>query len=107
EIESEALQGRVFDILGEVFEETSLKDLLLEAIRYGDRPEVRARLTKKIDQALDRDHLTALLNRNALAQETMSADRLFAVKEQMEKAEARRLQPFFVKAFFLKALDAL
>jgi len=107
EIESEALQGRVFDILGEVFEETSLKDLLLAAIRYGDRPEVRARLTKTIDQALDRDHLKALLNRNALAQETMSADRLFAVKEEMEKAEARRLQPFFVKAFFLKALDAL
>src|SRR5262249_39095740 len=107
EVESAALQGRVFDVLGELFEETSLKDLLVEAIRYGDRPEVRARLTKKIDQALDREHLKALLNRNALAQETMSADRLFAVKEEMEKAEARRLQPYFVRAFFLKALDAL
>ena len=107
EVESQALQGRVFDILGEVFEEMSLKDLLMEAIRYGDQPEVRARLTKKIDQALDHDHLKSLLNRNALAQETMSADRLFAVKEEMEKAEARRLQPFFVRAFFLKALDAV
>src|SRR2546427_2277882 len=77
EVESDALKGRVFDILGEVFEETSLKDLLLEAIRYGDRPDVRARLTKKIDQALDREHLRSLLNRNALAQETMSAERLF------------------------------
>jgi SNF2 family DNA or RNA helicase len=107
EVESEALQGRVFDILGEVFEETSLKDLLIEAIRYGDKPEVRARLTTKIDQALDRDHLKSLLNRNALAQETMTPDRLFAVKEEMEKAEARRLQPFFVRSFFLKAFDAL
>ncbi len=44
-VESEALKGRVFDILGEVFEGNSLKDLLLEAIRYGDQPEVRARLT--------------------------------------------------------------
>jgi SNF2 family DNA or RNA helicase len=107
EVESDALKGRVFDILGEVFEEMSLKDLLLEAIRYGDRADVRARLTTKIDQALDRDHLRSLLNRNALAQETMTADRLFAVKEEMERAEARRLQPFFVKAFFLKALDAI
>src|SRR6185295_13028661 len=65
-IESAALKGRVFDILGEVFEETSLKDLLIQAIRYGDRPEVRARLTQKIDQALDHDHLKTLLNRNAL-----------------------------------------
>lgn len=107
EVESDALKGRVFDILGEVFEETSLKDLLIQAIRYGDQPEVRARLTRKIDQALDRDHLKSLLNRNALAQETMTADRLFAVKEEMEKVEARRLQPFFVRSFFLKAFDAL
>jgi superfamily II DNA or RNA helicase len=105
--ESDALKGRVFDILGEVFEEASLKDLLIQAIRYGDRPEVRARLTQKIDAALDREHLRNLLNRNALAQETMTTERLFAVKEEMEKAEARRLQPFFVRAFFTKALDAL
>ncbi|GAB9153336.1 helicase-related protein [Bradyrhizobium diazoefficiens] len=107
EIESDALKGRVFDILGEVFEETSLKDLLIQAIRYGDRPDVRKRLTQKIDQVLDRGHLKSLLDRNALAQETMSPERLFAVKEEMEKAEARRLQPFFVRAFFTKALDAL
>ncbi|MFB1489343.1 MULTISPECIES: helicase-related protein [unclassified Thiocapsa] len=107
EVESQALKGRVFDILGEVFEETSLKDLLMQAIRYGDRQDVRDRLSQKIDMALDHEHLKSLLNRNALAQETMSAERLFAVKEEMDKAEARRLQPFFVRAFFSKALDAL
>jgi SNF2 family DNA or RNA helicase len=107
QIESEALKGRVFDILGEVFEETSLKELLMQAIRYGDQPEVRARLTRKIDQALDHDHLKSLLNRNALAQETMSSERLYSVKEEMEKAEARRLQPFFVRSFFMKAFEQL
>ncbi len=107
EVESETLKGRVFDILGEVFEETSLKDLLIQAIRYGDQPEVRARLTRKIDQVLDREHLKSLLDRNALARETMSPERLFAVKEQMEQAEARRLQPYFVRAFFLKAFEQL
>jgi superfamily II DNA or RNA helicase len=107
ENESETLQGRVFDILGEVFEEKSLKELLIEAIRYGDQPEVRARLTKKIDQVLDHDHLRSLLDRNALAQETMSPERLYAVKEEMERAEARRLQPYFVRAFFMKAFEQL
>ena len=97
----------MFDVLGEVFEGTSLKDLLIRAIRYGDQPEVRARLTRQIDSALDHDHLKSLLNRNALAQETMSAERLFAVKDEMEKAEARRLQPYFVRAFFLKAFEQL
>ncbi|MCL5961060.1 MAG: DUF3883 domain-containing protein [Chloroflexi bacterium] len=107
EVESEALKGRVFDILGEVFEDISLKDLLLQAIRYGDQPEVRARLGQRIENALDRDHLRAILDRNALAQEAMSAERLFAVREEMEKAEARRLQPYFVRSFFMKAFAAL
>ena len=107
ETESDALQGRVFDILGEVFEEDSLKDLLLRAIRYGDQPEVQARLLQKIDSALDQSHLRSLLDRNALAQETMSSERLFLIKEEMEKAEARRLQPFFVRSFFMKAFAAL
>lgn len=106
-VESKALRGRVFDILGEVFEETSLKDLLLQAIRYGDQPEVRARLSQKVERALDQEHLKAILNRNALAQETMDAERLFAVKEEMEKAEARRLQPFFIRSFFMKAFEGL
>jgi superfamily II DNA or RNA helicase len=106
-VESEALKGRVFDILGEVFEDISLKDLLLEAIRYGDRKDVRDRLCQRIENALDHDHLRAILDRNALAQESMSAERLFLVKEEMEKAEARRLQPYFVRSFFLKAFEAM
>ncbi len=107
EVESQALKGRVFDILGEVFEDTSLKDLLLQAIRYGDQPEVRARLGKKIENALDHDHLKDILDRNALANETLGPERLFAVKEEMEKAEARRLQPYFIRSFFMKAFDFL
>jgi superfamily II DNA or RNA helicase len=104
---NETFKGRVFDILGEVFEEKSLKDLLLEAIRYNDRPEVRGYLTQSIDSAFDNSRITELLERNALAQETMSAERLFAVKEQMEMAEARRLQPYFVRSFFKKAFEGL
>ncbi|MCG5052817.1 MAG: DUF3883 domain-containing protein [Myxococcales bacterium] len=106
-IESDALKGRVFDILGEVFEETSLKDLLLDAIRYGDQPEIRAKLYQRVENALDISHLRTILDRNALAQESMNAERLFAVKEEMEKAEARRLQPFFIRSFFMKAFEGL
>jgi superfamily II DNA or RNA helicase len=107
EVESVALKGRVFDILGDVFEGTSLKDLLVEAIRYGDRPEIRAKLSQKVENALNYSHLREILDRNALAQESMSPERLFAVKEEMEKAEARRLQPFFVRSFFTRAFESL
>ena len=37
----------------------------------------------------------------------MDPERLFAVKEEMEKAEARKLQPYFVRAFFQQAFQSL
>lgn len=107
EVVRDALGGRVFDILGEVFEERSLKDLLIEAIRYGADPEVRARLQKRIEGALDTRHLEEIIKRNALCEEVMDEKRLFAVKEEMEKAEARKLQPFFIRAFFNQAFQQL
>ena len=36
EVARKALGGRVYDVLGELFEGTALKDLLIRAIRYGE-----------------------------------------------------------------------
>jgi len=107
ERESESLREKVFDILGEAFESSPLKDLLIEAIRYGDQPEVRARLYQKIDNALDQEHLTEIMRRNALAADHMDTSKLFDVKADMEKAEALKLQPFFIRAFFEEAFAQL
>lgn len=107
EVERQALGGRVFDILGEVFEDRSLKDMLMEAIRYGDDPEVKARLERQVDDVLDTERIKKIMNRSALAEEVMSGERLFAVKAEMEKAEARKLQPYFIRAFFMKAFERL
>ena len=50
----QALGGQVFDVLGKLeFEGRPLRELLLDAIRYGEQPEVRARLDTAVDQALD------------------------------------------------------
>ncbi len=107
EVERAALGGRVFDILGEVFEEKSLRDLLIEAIRYGEDPVVQARLLQVVEGALDTTHLKDVIGRNALCEEVMDEKRLFAVKEEMERAEARRLQPYFIRAFFDQAFRQL
>jgi SNF2 family DNA or RNA helicase len=107
EVEKKALGGKVFDVLGEAFDNVSLKDLLIEAIRYGDSPAVRAKLNEKIDNALDTEHLKEILRRNALVEQHMSLSDLYAVKEEMEKAEARKLQPYFIRAFFTEAFNLL
>lgn len=107
EVERAALGGRVFDILGEVFEDKSLRDFLIEAIRYGEDPTVRARLLQKVEGVLNTEHLKDIISRNALAEEVMDEKRLFAVKEEMEKAEARKLQPYFIRSFFNQAFEQM
>ncbi|BCX80569.1 hypothetical protein MIT9_P0142 [Methylomarinovum caldicuralii] len=107
EVEKQALGGKVFDILGEAFEGVSLKDLLIESIRYGESPEVKARLEQKIEGALDTEHLKEIIRRNALVDQHLTLEDLYHVKEEMEKAEARKLQPYFIRAFFTEAFQSL
>jgi len=103
-----ALGGQVFDVLGKLqFEGKPLRDLLIAAIRYGDQPEVRARLEKAIENGVDRPRLQELLEDRALARDTMDAGRVFRVREEMERAEARRLQPHYIESFFLEAFRRL
>ena len=81
--------------------------MLIEAIRYGDQPEVRARLTKAVESALDRSQLQDLLEEHALAHDSMDASRVHRIREDMERAEARRLQPHYIESFFLEAFQRL
>ncbi|MEM1913370.1 MAG: helicase-related protein [Thermofilaceae archaeon] len=103
-----ALGGKVFDVLGKLqFEGRPLRDLLIEAIRYGERPEVKARLAQAIGEALDVAKLRNLVEERALVREIIDSERLRRIREDMERAEARRLQPHYIEAFFLEAFRRL
>ncbi len=103
----EALGGRVYDVLGELFEGTALKDLLFEAIQYGEREEVRARLFRQVDGAVDQTHLLELLRRRALTNDTMPQAKVEELRLEMERAEALRLQPHHIQSFFVEAFQHL
>ena len=103
----EALGGRVYDVLGELFEGTALKDLLFEAIQYGEQPDVKARLLQVVDGAVDQQHLLDLLARRALTNETMPAAKVQEIRLDMERAEAQRLQPHHIQSFFIDAFKRL
>ncbi|MBE6357839.1 MAG: DUF3883 domain-containing protein [Lentisphaerae bacterium] len=105
ETERQALGGRVFDILGDAFENTSLKELLLNAIRYGQSQEAKALMTQKVEAVLDTERLKEIIRRNTLVEQAMTPEMLYAIKEEMDKAEARKLQPCFVRAFFKAAFE--
>ncbi|MCS7101621.1 MAG: DEAD/DEAH box helicase [Burkholderiaceae bacterium] len=104
----QALGGQVFDVLGKLeFDGRPLKELLIEAIRYGDRPDVRARLTRAVDQAVDRARLQDLVEERALVHDVMDTSRVFRIREEMERADVRRLQPHYIESFFLEAFRRL
>lgn len=103
----EALGGRVYDVLGELFDGVALKDLLFEAIQYGEREDVKARLFQQVDGAVDQANLLELLRRRALTNDTMPEARVEELRLDMERAEALRLQPHHIQSFFVEAFQHL
>jgi superfamily II DNA or RNA helicase len=101
-----ALGDQVFDVLGESFRGRSLRELLVEAVRYGNDPAVRARLTAVVDATVG-ESLRSVVHQRALVSDVMSADDVERIRDEMERAEARKLQPHFVRAFFLEAFTLL
>ncbi|MEI7695018.1 MAG: helicase-related protein [Chlorobium sp.] len=108
----QALGGQVFDVLGKLAFEAdgrlmSLRDLLIEAIRYGEKPETKAFLTTVLDTALDSSHLQTLLEERMLVHDAMDASNVQRIRADMERADARRLQPHYIESFFLEAFKRL
>ncbi|MBR6471925.1 MAG: DEAD/DEAH box helicase family protein [Victivallales bacterium] len=107
EMERKALGGRVFDILGEIFEGNELKDLIVEAIRRGQMPGAKDWMTEKVASAMDTERLKEIIRRNTLVEQAMTPEMLYAIRDEMDMAEARKLQPCFVRAFFKAAFEAV
>lgn len=101
-----ALGGRVYDVLGKLFEGNSLRDLMIQAIREGDKPERKRYLTDVVDAKIG-EGITDLLNANQLVSTSLGESEVDEVRQQMERAEAARLQPHHVEAFFHKAFKDL
>ena len=107
ELARAALGGQVFDVLGKLqFDGRPLRELMIEAIRYGDLPETRAKLTRAVE-GVNRQHLEELIEDRVLAHDAMDSSRVARIREDMERAEARRLQPHYVESFFLAAFKRL
>ena len=99
EEQRKAYGGKVFDVLGAAFVDTPLRELLVDAIRYGEQPEVKAHMHKVIDQGVSVG-LEELLNERALASESLSDADLASLRAAMDEARARRLQPHYIELAF-------
>ena len=103
-----ALGGKVFDILGEMdFDNRPLRELLIEAIRYGNDPEVKERLWQVVDHSMNTEKFREMIAENALTEDSMNVSKVMEIRAEMERMEAHRLQPYFIEAFFLQAFQTL
>lgn len=108
EQEREALKGKVFDVLGKLtFDNKSLRDLLIEAVRYNNQEDVKRRLNEVVDHSLDREKLKELIKEHALTENTIDIQQVTEIREDMERIEAHRLQPHFIESFFLEAFRSV
>lgn len=105
---SVAYNGNLFNVLGEgdAFDQKSLRDLLLEAIRYGDRPETKKKLDQIIDASVSQG-LDELLQNHGLERSLQSQLDIEELRQAMEEAKERRLQPGFIAGFFIPAFEKL
>jgi superfamily II DNA or RNA helicase len=106
EEQRKAYGGKVFDVLGEAFNDYPLRDLLLDAIRYGERDDVRAKMHDVIDHHVA-DGLKDLLDERALASDNLSDATLADLRAKMDEARARRLQPHYIELAFKAAFTRL
>ena len=106
EEQAKAYHGNVFDVLGEAFEGQPLKDLLMQAIRYGSDPTVKARLHQVIDATVGEGLDKLIADRAAHADIFAVAD-LEQWRARMDEANRRRLSPHFISEWFIAAFREL
>ncbi|OCB36944.1 helicase, partial [Mycobacterium malmoense] len=106
EEQRKAYGGKVFDVLGDAFHDTPLRDLLLEAIRYGDDPQVQEKMHEIVDATVSKG-LPELLKERALAADHLAEADLETLRAEMDEARARRLQPHYIELAFKAAFTRL
>ena len=77
-----------------------------EAIRYGNDPKVRARLNQVIDATVG-EGLDKLIAERAAHADLFAVADLEKWRARMDEANARRLQPHYISAFFAEAFKVL
>ncbi|MEJ6549016.1 helicase-related protein [Corynebacterium sp. USCH3] len=104
ETQRAALGTQVFDVLGEAFRDKSLRDLIMDAVLYIDDPARQEEIDRIIDSEVAHG-LDDLMEERALAAETFSRRDLEQLRDAMDAARARKLQPHYIAQFFRRALE--
>ena len=104
EQQREVYGDQVYDVLGDSFVSTSLRDLLMTAIKSDSDPAHKEYMNSVIDHDIG-NQLKSVLDERKLVGAEWDETSNKEIKELMELSRARKLQPWFVHAFFKAALE--
>ena len=94
---------QVYDVLGDAQINTSLRDLLMQAIVADTDPAHAAWMDEVIEAGIGRQ-MQEVLDERALVAGLSDPAANDKIRRDMEVARARKLQPWFVESFFTEAL---
>ena len=105
DVQSEAYNGKIFNVLGgrDAFSNCSLADLIKRAILEGD--SAKADIDRIVDASVGEGARKAA--QAAIYDPLRSQINLDEVRELMDRALERRLQPGFIEGFFLQGFKRL
>ena len=98
-----AYGDQVYDVLGDSHINTSLQQLLIQAITADDDPAHLVYMQEVIEGDIGKQ-LEDVLSERALVGGLADPAANDKIRDDMERARARKLQPWFVHAFFSEAL---
>lgn len=101
-----ALGGKVFDVLGEAFSDKSLRELLIEAITAEEPAVQQLRMAAVLDATVG-ERTRELIKEQSLLSDELGDAAIADIRERMERAQAMRLQPSFIRRFFFAAFDLM
>lgn len=101
--EKNALQGKVFDILGNAaFQDRSLRSLLMEAVL--NESEDEDHLDAALEDELKKAKQIRTIEDQILSPEMLKKEDVYRLRAEMEKKRVTQLQPYFVQSVFLRIL---
>ena len=100
----QALGGRVFDVLGRLFEGDDLRTLMMQAVLEGESDAARGWMQRVIE-AVSREHIDLVLKQEALNVTVFGPGIVATLREQLQRAELQRLVPYYIASFFKAAFD--
>ncbi|MDE0669162.1 MAG: DUF3883 domain-containing protein [bacterium] len=102
----EVLPHQIEAVYADMLPLRPLRFLLIDAIRSEDPVLQRVRMEAVIDSTVGA-RTQELIDAQSLLSDVLAPERTAGIRDELERARARKLQPGFVRSFFLAALARL